>query len=234
MLAPFLLAWSLIMIPASILASATDPAGIVTTTESRTIPSGDQDEAKTIPGDPITLATVLRNDIGNDIGNVSVTDREVLGAEGPELCVIVFVTTTCPIANASIPSMKRLEKVVHDAGGRMVLVHPDSLVTAEAASRHAEQRDLGMEILLDPEQRLARRLQASVVPEAFVLQRRDGAWTTRYRGPVDDLYAGIGRRRRAATTFHAADAVRRIRAGDMIATPVRTAYGCAIERMRAR
>ena len=230
MLTPFLLAWSLIMIPASILASATDPAGILTTTESRVIPSGDQDEAKTIPGDPITLATVLRN----DKGEVSVTDREVLGAEGPELCVIVFVTTTCPIANASIPSMKRLEKVVAEAGGRILLVHPDSLVTSEVASRHARQRDLGMEILLDPEQRLARRLQASVVPEAFVLQRRDGAWATRYRGPVDDLYAGIGRRRRAATTFHAADAVRRIRAGDLIATPVRTAYGCAIERMRAR
>jgi hypothetical protein len=230
MLAPFLLAWSLIMIPASILASATDPAGIVTTTGSRMIPSGDQDEAKTIPGDPITLAAVLRN----DIGEVSVKDREVLGAEGPELCVIVFVTTTCPIANASIPSMKRLETVVDEAGGRILLVHPDSLVTSKAASRHAAERDLGMEILLDPEQRLARRLQASVVPEAFVLHRRDGAWTTRYRGPVDDLYAGIGRRRRAATTFHAADAVRSIRAGDTIATPVRTAYGCAIERMRAR
>ena len=230
MLGTFFLAWSLITIPASILASATDPAGIATTTEFRVIPSGDRDELKKIPGDPITLAKVLRS----ETGEVSVKDREVLGAEGPELCVIVFVTTTCPIANASIPSMKRLEKVVDEAGGRILLVHPDSLVTSEAASRHAEQRDLGMEILLDPEQRLARRLQASVVPEAFVLQRRDGAWTTRYRGPVDDLYAGIGRRRRAATTFHAADAVRSIRTGDTIATPVRTAYGCAIERMRAR
>lgn len=230
MLGTFLLAWSLATIPAAILASAADPAGIATTMESTVIPSGDQDDAKTIPEAPVTLAKVLRS----EVGEVSVKGSEVLGAEGSELCVIVFVTTTCPIANASIPSMKRLEKVVHDAGGRMVLVHPDSLVTAEAASRHAEQRDLGMEILLDPEQRLARRLQASVVPEAFVLQRRDRTWTIRYRGPVDDLYAGIGRRRRAATTFHAADAVRSIRAGDAIETPVRTAHGCAIERMRAR
>lgn len=230
MLGTFLLAWSLITSPATILASAVDSAGIVTTMEATMIPSGDRGGAKKIPEAPVTLAKVLRS----EVGEVSVTGCDVLGAEGPELCVIVFVTTTCPIANASIPSVKRLEKVVDEAGGRIILVHPDSLVTSEAASRHAEQRGLVMEILLDPDQRLVRRLQASVVPEAFVLQRRDRTWTIRYRGPVDDLYAGIGRRRRAATTFHAADAVRSIRAGEAIETPVRTAYGCAIERMRSR
>lgn len=167
-------------------------------------------------------------------GEVSVEKRVVLGADGPDLCVIVFVATTCPIANASIPSMKRLHKVVKEAEGELLLVHPDSLATPEAVSRHATERELQMEILLDPKQRLAQHLKATVVPEAFVLEREGMDWKIRYRGPVDDLYAGIGRRRRAATTFHAADAVRRTRTGEPVDIPIRTAFGCAIERMRTR
>ena len=118
--------------------------------------------------------------------------------------------------------------------GRFILEQlkaEDELVTPEAAREHADRRKLAMDILLDPGQVLARQLGARVVPEAFLLHRVEADWEIRYRGPVDDLYAGVGRRRRAATTFHVSDAIQRIRAGLPIERPARTAHGCAIERM---
>ena len=151
--------------------------------------------------------------------------------EGPDLTVVIFVTTTCPIANATMPSIRRLHETAGKLGADLVLVHPDPLVTPKQAFEHADRRKLEMDILLDADQRLARSLGARVVPEAFVLQRTEQGWQTRYRGPVDDLYAGVGRRRRAATTFHAADAIQKIRSGLPIKQPRRTAHGCSIERM---
>ena len=146
--------------------------------------------------------------------------------------MVVFVTTTCPIANASMPAIARLGRAVREAGGELLLVHPDPLATAETVEKHRRERGIEEVSLLDPEHRLVARLGATVVPEVFVLKRDDRrGWKTRYRGPVDDLYAGVGRRRRAATTAFAADAVEQVQAGEAIAVPVRTAYGCAIERM---
>ena len=168
---------------------------------------------------------------GSPDGTIVRRTRSIMSDDGPDLAVVVFVTTTCPIANATMPSIRRLHETASRLGADLVLVHPDPLVTAEQVLEHAGRRELRMDILLDVEQRLARSLGARVVPEAFVLQRTGRGWQTRYRGPVDDLYAGVGRRRRAATTFHAADAIQRIRTGQPIEQPRRKAHGCAIERM---
>ena len=166
-------------------------------------------------------------------GTIAGSTRSIMSDEGADLVVVVFVTTTCPIANATMPSIQRLHETARRLGADLVLVHPDPLVTPGQAFEHAHRRKLEMDILLDADQRLARSLGARVVPEAFVLQRTDDGWMERYRGPVDDLYAGVGRRRRAATVFHVDDALRRIRAGLPVEQPRRKAHGCAIERMIA-
>ncbi len=189
--------------------------------------SHDPPMASEAPSEPSVLQRVAR-----DVEGLAVTgNRELFGPKGADLVVVVFVTTTCPIANASMPSIRRLHELASKSEVDMVLVHPDPLVTPEAAREHADRRKLAMDILLDPGQVLARQLGARVVPEAFLLHRVEGDWEIRYRGPVDDLYAGVGRRRRAATTFHVHDAIQRIRAGLPIERPIRTAHGCAIERM---
>ena len=50
--------------------------------------------------------------------------------------VVVFVSTTCPIANASMPAIARLGRTVREAGGELLLVHPDPLATAETVEKH--------------------------------------------------------------------------------------------------
>ena len=152
--------------------------------------------------------------------------------EGPDLVVLVFTSTTCPIANASIPELRRIQDRTRASQGRLVLVHPDVLATDERVLRHAAEVGLDAMLVRDPEHELVRMLQASVVPEAFVLLRSGEGWRLRYRGPLDNLYADIGRRRRQASQWYVRDALEAIDAGSEIETPVRPAIGCRIERWR--
>ena len=160
-------------------------------------------------------------------------DRELFSPdEGPDLLVVVFVSTTCPIANAAIPELRRISERTRSMKGEVILVHPDPEATGETVARHDETTRVHATSLLDPEHRLVSMLGATVVPEAFILEREAGRWTLRYRGPVDNLYADIGRRRRQATVWHVRSALEALERGDEIAVVSRPAIGCRIERWR--
>ena len=94
-----------------------------------------------------------------DAKDVTGAKRIVFAADGPDLVVVTFLSTTCPIANASVPEIRRLHKGVKEVGGRLVAVHPMLGTTAESAASHAKERRLEMPILLDPEQRLVREFK---------------------------------------------------------------------------
>ena len=148
--------------------------------------------------------------------------------------VLVLTSTTCPIANASTPSVRRLAAACERLGARIVLVHPDRLAKPDSIWKHATSRRLGeIMLVVDREHRLVERLDARVVPEVFVLRRVEADWICGYRGPIDDLYAGIGRRRRAASRFYAIEAVERLAGGQVVEPARRIAHGCAIERKRS-
>jgi hypothetical protein len=166
-----------------------------------------------------------------DATDVTGAKRVVFAADGPDLVVVTFLSTTCPIANASVPEIRRLHKVVKEIGGRLVAVHPMLGTTAESAALHAKERRLEMPILLDPEQRLVREFKGTVVPEVFILTRSGESWTLRYRGPLDNLYAEIGRRRRNATQAYAREVISQIVSGRPVSITRRPAVGCLIEKV---
>ncbi len=173
--------------------------------------------------------------VRDEDGRPGTRPETLLGCSSPDLVVLVFTSTTCPIANASTPAILRLADACRAHEAELVLVHPDPLASAASIGAHAEVRGLeGIAQVLDPGHRLVERFDASVVPEVFVLQRGDDGWSCGYRGPIDDLYAGIGRRRRAATRSHAVEAVERLSSGDEVEQPRRIAHGCAIERVSSR
>jgi hypothetical protein len=166
-----------------------------------------------------------------DATDVTGAKRVVFAADGPDLVVVAFLSTTCPIANASVPEIRRLHKGVKEVGGRLVAVHPMLGTTAESAASHAKERRLEMPILLDPEQRLVREFKGTVVPEVFILTRSGESWTLRYRGPLDNLYAEIGRRRRNATHAYAREVISQIVSGRPVSITRRPAVGCLIEKV---
>ena len=66
---------------------------------------------------------------------------------------------------------------------------------------------------------------AKVTPEAIVI---DSTGTVRYRGAINNLYAGYGKKRRAATSHYLQDAVEAVLAGNTVKIPKTKPVGCFI------
>jgi len=114
--------------------------------------------------------------------------------EGTKAMVVVFIATDCPVANYFQPTLRRLQKKYAGRGVEFVFLHADPSVTREAAQKHAEDYSTSAHVVLDPEFAVARRLAATVTPEAFLIDR---AGKVIYRGRVNDMYVDWGKKRRA-------------------------------------
>merc|ERR1711965_863779 len=112
-------------------------------------PPDTKDRSDSVATAPVLSRAVLEIIMLRDVRDAMGGTKTVFPANGPGLVVVVLSSTTCPIANASVPELRRLQAAVDDVGGRLVLVHAMPGVTAEAAIAHANTRRLDMPILLD-------------------------------------------------------------------------------------
>lgn len=117
-------------------------------------------------------------------------------AKGKKAIVLFFVATDCPISNAYAPEIRRIEVQYAPRGMSFYSVYADPAQTLANALKHAGEYGLPGQVRLDPAHRLARKVGATVTPEAAVLSP-DGRLL--YRGRIDDLYVGFGKRRETAT-----------------------------------
>ena len=138
---------------------------------------------------------------------------------------LIFVADTCPVANAYQPSLAAFQKAYADLGVRCVQVHCSSLVTADEVKKHVVDFGITMPVIHDPKQELGRLTGAKVTPEAIVIDRMGAV---RYRGAINNLYAGYGKKRRVATAHYLQDAVEAVLAGDTVKIPKTKPVGCFI------
>src|SRR5260221_3530233 len=120
--------------------------------------------------------------------------------------VVVFLGTECPIANGCIPELNRqyAQLVEADSHAAFFGVISDRSVTRAAAAKHAAQFKIKFPVLFDASNELAAALKPTHTPEAFVIDR-DGRLA--YRGRIDDLYAGLGKKRTEASRHDLAEAI---------------------------
>lgn len=140
--------------------------------------------------------------------------------------VLIFFGHDCPISNAYAPEIGRLAA---DFAGQKVafcVVYADADLTPEAARTHAKEYKLNCPAILDPKMVLARKVGATVKPEAAVLSP---AGELVYRGRIDDLFAGYGKRRAMPTTRELRDAITATLAGKPVAVARTKAIGCDID-----
>ncbi len=121
--------------------------------------------------------------------------RPLQEKSGVRATTLLFVTPDCPIANVYAPEMNRLQGEYAPRGVEFFLVYADPDVTAEDVLDHVADFDHSIPALLDPDQTLARLVDARVTPEAAVFTP-DGKLA--YRGRIDDLYVDFGKRRDSA------------------------------------
>ena len=83
--------------------------------------------------------------------------------------VLIFLATRCPVSEAYAPEIARLARAYSGRGIAFYGIHSDPDASGGSAANHASARGLNFPILLDPDQLLARQLDARVTPSAYLL-----------------------------------------------------------------
>ncbi len=145
---------------------------------------------------------------------------------GAKATVLIFTSTTCPIANGLMPELNRIEAEFQPRGIPLMLVQTESGITAAQAVQHAREYHYAGPVLTDPARELVKAAGATITPEAVVLAP-DGA--VLYRGRIDDRFREVGQRWSQARHTELRDALTAILAGRPVAVPRAPAKGCYIE-----
>lgn len=144
--------------------------------------------------------------------------------------VLVFLSTECPIANANIPTLNQLHDDFPSPRAKWVGVCLDPDQSDAEILDHVREYKLKLDIAADRRGLLARKLGATVTPEAFVIDARG---KVRYHGRIDDRFAARGVRNAVPTTHDLKDALAAVLAGDEVKTPCVKPIGCPIPEVGA-
>jgi hypothetical protein len=123
-----------------------------------------------------------------------------LGASGHaakrKATVLIFITTDCPIANASAPEIERIYRAYAPKQFGFFLVYVDASQNAAAVRKHHKEYGYTCPAVLDPEHRLVTTARATVTPEAALFSA-DGRLL--YHGRIDDRAVAFGQVRAQPT-----------------------------------
>lgn len=139
--------------------------------------------------------------------------------------VLIFINTDCPIANSYHPMLGRLREEFADSRFDFAMVHADADLKMEEARKHQSEYEITWPIVLDPGNRIARRVSAKVTPEAIIV---DAQGQVLYRGRIDDRHQDYGRKRPAPTTNDLQIAMTAISQDKPVPTPETKPVGCVI------
>lgn len=138
---------------------------------------------------------------------------------------LIFIGKDCPISNGYAPEINRICAAYATKRVAFYLVNEDTGVSTAAIKQHARQYGFRCPVLLDPTHALARRVGATVTPEAAVYAPNG---TRLYRGRIDDKVLDFGKVRFQARTHDLRDALDATLTGKPIPQPVTKAIGCFI------
>lgn len=127
------------------------------------------------------------------------------------------------MSNGYAEEMRRLADLYSQQSVQFLGVHCDPGVDTDDASRHASEYGLKFPIVLDPDQRLAEQVGATITPEVVVL---DSAGHVTYRGRIDDRYGPKGQRRQTAVSHDLKEAIDAMLAGKAPKVAETDAFGC--------
>ena len=147
-------------------------------------------------------------------------------SEKTKAVVFVFMLRDCPVSNVYAPELTRIHKEYSAKGVALYLVHPDRDTNAKSAIAHAKEYKLIAPVVLDHDHKLTRLAEAEVTPEAAVF---DAKGRLVYRGRIDNLYAGFGKKRFKPTKRDLRDTLDALLAGKRLAKRTTEAVGCYID-----
>jgi hypothetical protein len=142
-----------------------------------------------------------------------------------KLTVIFFLGHDCPISNTYAPEIDRIVREYSQKGCMAYLAYPFHDLTAAIAEKHRTEFRHSAIGLMDPDQKLAKAVGATITPEAAVLDR---AGKVVYLGRIDDRHVDFGVARPEPKRRDLRLALDEALAGKPITMPRTKAIGCFI------
>lgn len=182
--------------------------------------NGFSDEAKPIKRLPKSFEFVLEDVQGN-------VHQPFEGKSNHAKAVaLVFVTTDCPIANAFQPELQGIATEYDEQGIPFFLIYCSRRMTEKRLKQHAVDYEIAIPQILDADQKLGKLVGAKVTPEAIVI---DDEGRVQYRGKINNLYEGFGKKRAKPTEHYLRDVCDAITAGKAVSTSNTQPIGCFIQ-----
>ena len=143
--------------------------------------------------------------------------------------MIVFICNKCPMANLYIERLNNLNLKYKDKGFPLLVLNSmDTLVYEEESfvlmQKKAKKNKFNFPYLQDKEQKIAKQLNASHTPQAYViLKNKFGKYDVKYSGAVDD---NAGDSTKAIPNLD--NAVNELMLGKIVSKPITESFGCRI------
>jgi len=145
-----------------------------------------------------------------------------------EYQVVIFLASKCTICRFYALPLKQLHQEFSSQGIEFQGVFPNARSTRQQIRDFKSKYKIPFEMGLDFES-LARKLDASVTPEVFILNQDN---QTLYSGRIDNSYFGVGKKRTITTKNELRDALTALVNGKEIPIKHAPAVGCLIEKSR--
>ncbi len=141
---------------------------------------------------------------------------------------LVFYSSECPISNYYSATLNEIAAAFPAQKLKLIGVCVDPDLDAEAHASHAREYQLTYPVIRDPKARLAAAFEATVTPEAVVIDDQN---LVRYRGRIDDQYADRRVKTTNPQTHELRDAIAAVLASREVAVPEAKAVGCPIPEL---
>lgn len=148
------------------------------------------------------------------------------GLKAQKAIVVCFLSFDCPNSTGYSPTLIQLHAEYAQRGVAFLGICPCDEEPAQIAKLAAEYK-LPFPVVRDEKLVATEALKAAVTPEAFLL---DGEYRLRYRGRIDNGFAGRLKKNAQITQHDLKQALDEVLAGKEVTTPVTQALGCSIVR----
>ncbi len=173
--------------------------------------------------------TVLGAEPGQKIADLALQDvtgksHKLSDYASSKAIVLVFLSTRCPVSNAYDGRVQKLAASYAGKGVTVIAINSDRRETPDEIRKHASKAGFSFTVIKDKDGSVARKLGATVTPEAFVLA---GDRTLLYKGRIDD-----SQRENHVKRKDLARTLDQVLAGKAVTDAKTKAFGCRIKAAR--
>lgn len=143
-----------------------------------------------------------------------------------ELNAVVFLAPGCPLSEASIQTLNKLQKKYTSEKLATFIVVPGNLYTNEEVNAFIDTFAITLPVAIDTDAILVKKLKATITPEYFLLDKN---MQVVYQGAIDDRAFDNEYIRQSARINFADSAIHQFLSKNKIAITKTKAVGCFIE-----